>query len=172
MPPREGAGGFIATPTIGAYSGTQRDSKQEAQREPVLQALANAGRITDLELKPGSYSLTVFGTVAVEVLLLALRHGTPESIDTAIRDVERSRQAIGTYTPDFEYLDHTGERVVEDVKGWKISRDFPLRKRLMVACHNVEIQVIKQQTGIQQWARGAGASGRGTGSRLKGADRR
>lgn len=39
-----GSGGFKATPTVGPYSGKQRDSKQEAEREPVLQALANADR--------------------------------------------------------------------------------------------------------------------------------
>lgn len=175
----EGSGGFNATPTVGAYSGKSRDSKQEAQREPVLQALANAGRITGLELKPGSYELEVYSTPDVTRLIgrleeaLAIQGGSDVGLDArwlrrALDDLLRSRQKIGSYTPDFQYRDASGALVVEDVKGWKISRDFPLRKKLMVACHNVEVQVIKEQRGVQQYARGAGIKGRGTGSRLMG----
>lgn len=162
------AGGFNAEPTTGAYSGKQRDSKQEAYREPVLQALANAGRITDLVLTPSSYSLEVYGTAAVENLLTQIREVDWEAIKKAAQDVERSRQKIGGYTPDFQYRDHTGALVVEDVKGWKVSRDFPLRKKLMVACHNVDVQMIREQRGVQQYARGTGVKGKGVGARFKG----
>lgn len=161
-------GGYNAKPTVGAYSGKQRDSKQEADREPVLQAFANAGRITDLELKPGAYQLVVYGTREVEALIDALDGATRDEALAAARDLLGARHVIGSYTPDFQYLDHRGELVVEDVKGWKISRDFPLRKKLMVACHNIDVRVIKEQRGVQQWARGAGAKGKGTGSRLRG----
>jgi len=169
--PAKGNGGYNAEKVEGPYSGKIRDSKQEAGREPLLQALANVGRITDLEFKPAMYPLEVYSTQAVDVLLEELRSTAGELTSfaqEAIEAVERSRQRIGGYTPDFQYCDHTGELVVEDVKGWKISQDFPLRKKLMVACHNIEVQVIKEQRGVQQWARGAGAKGKATGSLLRG----
>jgi hypothetical protein len=171
LAPKEGANTFGAIAdekAVGAYSGKQRDSREEAKREPVLQALSNAGRITDLDLKPSSYALEVYGTGAVDQLLSAIRAVNWPEVKKAAAEVERSRQKIGGYTPDFQYRDHAGELVVEDVKGWKVSRDFPLRKKLMVACHNVEIQVIRNQRGVQQFARGTGVKGRGVGARLMG----
>lgn len=49
---------------------------------------------------------------------------------------------IGSYTDDFAYI-QDGKRVVEDVKGGPVSRDYPLRKKLMLALHGIEIQEIR-----------------------------
>lgn len=173
------AGGFNATPTMGRHSGKQRDSKAEADREGVLQAFANTGRITELVYGGPRFALEVFGTHAVENLVAYVDEmvkgmvGTEQalagdSLRCLVRDVERSRRLIGHYTPDATYVDHKGEKVVEDVKGWKVSRDFPLRAKLMEVCHNLPVQVIREQRGVQQYARGAGVRGKGTGSRLAG----
>lgn len=46
---------------------------------------------------------------------------------------------IGRYTADFAYTDRaTGAPVVEDVKG-AISRDYPLRKKLMLALYDIAV---------------------------------
>lgn len=49
---------------------------------------------------------------------------------------------ICSYSPDFRYRTRAGETVVEDVKG-AIPRDFPLRKKLMLAVHGIEVRVVK-----------------------------
>jgi len=49
---------------------------------------------------------------------------------------------IGTYTPDFVYR-HGVEWVTEDVKGGPVSRDVPLRLKLMEWCHGIKVQIVK-----------------------------
>lgn len=50
---------------------------------------------------------------------------------------------VGRYTGDFRYVDAaTGEVVVEDVKGFA-ARDWPLRKRLMLACHGIAVREVR-----------------------------
>lgn len=51
---------------------------------------------------------------------------------------------IGSYTGDFRY--RRGDvLIVEDVKG-ATSRDYPLRKKLMHACHGIEIVEIRSRS--------------------------
>lgn len=52
---------------------------------------------------------------------------------------------IGVYTADFAYTDRrTGEFVVEDVKGkGPMSRDYPLRVKLMLACHGIVVREVR-----------------------------
>ena len=46
---------------------------------------------------------------------------------------------IGRYTGDFKYYDYDkGEYVIEDCKGYP-SRDYVLRKKLMLALHGITI---------------------------------
>lgn len=48
---------------------------------------------------------------------------------------------IGKFTADHRWTDaETGRVVVEDVKGM-IARDFPLRKKLMLAIYGIDVQV-------------------------------
>jgi len=52
---------------------------------------------------------------------------------------------IGSYTSDFEYRDvKTQAWVVEDAKSEATckARDYPLRKKLMLACHGIAVQEI------------------------------
>lgn len=57
---------------------------------------------------------------------------------------------IAYYSPDFTYLDTNGVPIVEDVKGWKVSkktgkmlprvnREFGLKVRLMKACFGLDV---------------------------------
>jgi len=48
---------------------------------------------------------------------------------------------IGRYTADFEYM-QDGKLVVEDVKGVR-TRDFVLRKKLMLALHGIDVKEVK-----------------------------
>jgi hypothetical protein len=45
---------------------------------------------------------------------------------------------IGSYKPDFEYMDNEGDFHTEDVKGVR-TRDLSLRLKLMRACHGVTV---------------------------------
>ncbi len=86
------------------------DSKREADRWDALKLLERVGRIRKLE-RPKKYRLEVNGVL------------------------------IATYKPDFTYEEHDkGEWrfVVEDVKGYPNDR-WPMKKRLMLACHGITI---------------------------------
>ena len=51
-------------------------------------------------------------------------------------------ELICSYVADFVYIDLiSGQRVVEDVKG-KRTREYIIKKRLMKACHNIEVQEV------------------------------
>jgi len=68
--------------------------------------------------------------------ILGLQHHPPpyEFIVNNVR--------ICRYTPDFVYQDvKTKARVVEDVKSaiTRKARDYPIRKRLMLACHGITV---------------------------------
>ena len=50
-------------------------------------------------------------------------------------------QKICKYVADFTYRDAKGERVVEDAKGFK-TPIYRLKKKLVKACHGVEIKEV------------------------------
>lgn len=89
-------------------------SRAEAARAVELRAMEKAGSIRDLVFQP-RYALEVNGYL------------------------------IGHYTGDAAYVEAaTGRRVVEDVKpknGYR-TRDYRLRKNLMLACHGVAITEV------------------------------
>jgi len=144
------------------------DSRKEARREPALVAMENAGIIRGLRYQV-PYRLDVYGTQIVDELLAAidrLTQNTSSEIVGLAVSVRRSRQRIANYIADFVYADNSGDDVVEDVKG-RATAAYRLKKKLMVACHNVEI-VEPGDKGVEQKARGAGVHGAHTGSRFKG----
>ena len=151
-------------PTRSRHTGRMFQSKLEASREPALLALQNAGEIRDLGYQT-TFPLEVYGTQAVDALLQGI-----EECDACVAilaaDVRLSRQKICSYKADFDYYTNDGAYVVEDTKGY-ITPEYRIKKRLMIAAHNIEI-VEPNVSGIQQRARGCGIRGRGTGSRMKG----
>ena len=47
---------------------------------------------------------------------------------------------VGRYTADFTYQDKaSGRRIVEDFKGGPVSRDVPLRLKLMKALYGIDV---------------------------------
>lgn len=91
-------------------------SGHEARRFAMLQRAQSAGLIANLVHHPRTYDLIV------------------------------NSVKIGVYTPDSEYDDvATGRHVVEDAKSEATgqARDWPLRKKLMLACHGIEVQEFR-----------------------------
>ncbi len=93
------------------------DSKAEARRYSELKLMQYSGMIHSLECHP-SWPLIVNGV------------------------------KIGKYTADFRYkyysdidIDGDGRDVVEDVKGMR-TRDYILRKKLMLAIHGIEVKEV------------------------------
>jgi len=86
--------------------GIEFDSKKEAKRYQELKMLEKAGKIKDLQLQP----------------VFLLQEGFYYQ-GKAIRQI--------TYRADFEYVDEKGNRVVEDVKGFKTDV-YKLKKKLFL----------------------------------------
>lgn len=91
------------------------DSGREASRHTELLRLVAAGEVDHLVYHPPAYELIV-GSVR-----------------------------IGRYTPDFTYrIVATNKWIVEDSKSaaTRKARDYPLRKKLMLACHGIAIAEV------------------------------
>ena len=86
--------------------GIEFDSKKEGKRYQELKMLEKAGKIKDLQLQP----------------VFLLQEGFYYQ-GKAIRQI--------TYRADFEYVDEKGNRVVEDVKGFKTDV-YKLKKKLFL----------------------------------------
>lgn len=88
------------------------DSKREATLYHEFKLLQRAGKLTNLRLHP-KYVLTVNGV------------------------------EITTYKPDFDYVENGALHVV-DVKSEATARrrDFLLVRKLMRACHGIEVEVM------------------------------
>jgi hypothetical protein len=111
---KRGAGRFAGATKVEA-DGYVFDSKREHKRYEVLKLLVAAGEIEELEVHPEPYKLVVNGV------------------------------QIAKYIADFRYRDgDTGLIVVEDVKssGTAKARDYRIRKKLMLACHGIEIREV------------------------------
>jgi hypothetical protein len=75
-------------------------------------------------------------------LLILQKDGTVGPIECQPRfRLEVNGVHIADYVADFRYRDlQTGEVIVEDVKGYE-TPEFKLKKRLMLACHGVEVRL-------------------------------
>lgn len=170
---------YSNVPTRSKHTGRLFQSRKEANREPVLLALANVGEIVGLTYQQ-PFRLDVYGTPAVEALLEALGNWlvvteplTVQGVEVKrlARDVERSRQCVGKWIADYSYTTKAGELIVEDVKSVATKTPvYRLKKKLVSVSHGLDIQE-PGDGGVQQRARGAGISGRGTGARLMGGGR-
>ena len=92
------------------------DSRLEFRRYGELGYLKAAGEISNLRIHP-VYTFNVNG------------------------------MCVGTYKADFSYFDHrSNETVVEDCKSPVTKKGrYPLVKRLMKACHGIEIKEITRE---------------------------
>ena len=91
---------YRAIPT--RVDGVRFASKAEASRFVELKLLEKAGKIEELELQPRFPLRVILSTGTVWGALAA-----------------NQEPIIGTYVADFAYRNEYGERIVEDVKGFK-----------------------------------------------------
>ena len=95
------------------------DSKAEALRWQELRMLEHAGHIADL------------------------RRQVPYELIPQLRRKDGHRIPKTVYKADFVYTDlHTGEQVVEDVKGF-VTPEYRLKKKLMLWRYGIEITEVK-----------------------------
>jgi hypothetical protein len=107
--------------------GIRFDSMKEARRYLELALLQRAGTISKLDVHP-MYTITV-------VRLSTVTSGGPVTTDAL--------ETVGVYTPDFRYVDASGDLVVEDVKsGPTKTTAYRLRKKLVEAIHGITITEI------------------------------
>ena len=107
---------FGAKPTI--VDGIRFASKAEATRYMDLKLLEKAGHISGLKLQP-SFLLTA-------------------------ADEFGNTFDIGHYVADFEYLDETGARVVEDVKGGRATQTplFKWKREHFEAQYGIPVSLV------------------------------
>lgn len=94
------------------------DSRKEAREYGRLKLLESRGDITSLKCQV-KFDFPI--------------NGKP------MRFVDSNR--VMHYIADFEYFDMYGNRKVVDVKGFK-TRDYLIKKALMMACHGVLVEEI------------------------------
>lgn len=92
-------------------------SKREAARFVELKQLERAGHISDLVLQP-SFELI-----------------PPVELDG-------KKQRATKYIADFQYVDHLGNKVIEDVKGHK-TREYQIKRKLMKFLFGIEIKEFR-----------------------------
>ena len=119
--------------------GVKFDSIKEARRYQELLLLQRAGAITDLqrqvpfELIPAQYEETPTG----EVYQRGERKGQPKVKRVCVE------QSV-CYVADFMYQ-KDGERIVEDVKGYKKGTAyavFTVKRKLMLWVHGIKIKEV------------------------------
>jgi len=100
------------------------DSMAEARYFDKLMILANGGKVSQLKLQP------------CYVIAKAYR------IDTTKTKSGKSKVGELKYTPDFEYIDSNGDRVVVEVKGYA-DTSYNLRKKLFLSIAWKEYRIAK-----------------------------
>lgn len=148
-------------PKRNKITGRLHQSTAEANFASTVVTWRNAGLVSDIRgLDRGDpqerFRLEVYGTKEVEALLEVLEaSGSPE-LRTVVRDVRRSKVHICDYVADFTMTSQhhnvgpVGERLVYDVKGnygGDAGRRYQVKKRLMLACHGMEIQEVRHVRG-------------------------
>lgn len=94
------------------------DSKAEHRRWQYLAMLAKAREITDL------------------------RRQVPFELIPSLPRPSGGKERPTVYIADFVYVDASGKRVVEDVKG-AVTPEFRLKRKLMLWVHGIEVKEIR-----------------------------
>ena len=110
------------------------DSKREATRYKELKLLERCGAISDLRRQVTYELIPTQREKSTRVYTKGRKKGQPiegKVIEKAV-----------TYTADFTYIDSaTGTVVVEDAKGMR-TRDYILRRKMMLYIHGIKIQEV------------------------------
>jgi hypothetical protein len=161
---------YGAVPTRDA-SGAMRQSKLEADYGSLLHAAEQAGTITELESQV-KYSLDLYGTPAVDELLMAIEDSElwkqSRWVQGLVRAVRMSKAHVGSYVLDFRYRETaTGLMRYEDPKGAKRGaayRMFEYKQRLMRLAHGINVVAV-HNIGLSPIRESAPAVDQGHGTR-------
>lgn len=117
------------------YDGIEFDSKLEKNRYIFLREAEERGEIENLQCH-----------VTYEIIPKMTRQEVVH-LKTKDKIVERVVFSATKFTPDFVYT-RNGNVVAEDVKGSKlvVSRDFPLRRKLLYQTHGILCDIIFKAT--------------------------
>lgn len=115
--PRQKVSKYRAQPVV--VSGVRYASKSEEKRHRQLLLLQQSGEISDLNMQ-----------VSFELVPSVRFEGS-----------SRAKPAM-RYVADFVYLDKSGKRVIEDVKG-VLTPEFQLKRHLMLALLGLHIKIVK-----------------------------
>jgi len=78
------------------------------------------------------------------------KKGTIQNLESKVKyEFSHDGVKIGTFSPDFRYKigPHT---VIEDFKGgFEVSRDFPLRVKMLKAFYGLDVVIVKSVTEIK-----------------------
>ena len=114
--------------------GILHDSRKEALRWTQLLLLQRAGEITDLKRQVEFLLIPDQREPSTEVYQKGEKKGMPKEGKLLERKV--------VYVADFVYYDHrTNEKVVEDTKGVK-TKDYIIKRKLMLYIHHIKIKEI------------------------------
>lgn len=117
------------------YGSLTFDSKKEMQRYLVLKKAQEDGLISELTLQP-KWEVLPAKKEMVRI---------EKQLKTKVKVIEKERTLMLPihYTADFSYI-KDGELIVEDVKSTPrlLSRDVPLRLKLMKYFHNIDVRLI------------------------------
>lgn len=112
--------------------GILHDSRKEAQRWRDLLLLERAGEISGLR-RQVKYVLIPKQTESFE------RYS--ERTGRRLKDGERTIESECSYIADFVYVDSaTGKTVVEDSKGGVRTKEYRIKKKLMLFVHGIKIR--------------------------------
>jgi len=113
------------------HDGIKFDSTIEGERYLYLRTLLLAGEIKNLETHK-----------TFEILPKQTRIET-KHLKTKDKQIERVVFQNVEFTPDFVY-EKDGRLIAEDVKGslFVVSKDFPLRRKLLYYFHNIYVNVV------------------------------
>lgn len=106
-------------------NGIKFDSKKEAKRYEELLSMQEKGMISDLQLQ-------------VKYTLIPSQYG---EINGKNKCLERSCD----YIADFVYCNENGEKIVEDVKGFRMGGAysvFTIKRKLMLWVHHIRIKEV------------------------------
>lgn len=118
---------------VSTIDGEVFDSQREATRYQELKLLERAGAIKDLKRQ-----------VSYELIPTQREPNTLNKIDSKRGRVIQGKviEKAVSYIADFVYTDSaTGEVVVEDTKGFR-TKDYILKRKLMLYMHNIRIKEI------------------------------
>lgn len=114
------------------------DSKAEARRGAELELLQAAGEITKLKRQVKFVLIPAQYEQSTELYKRGVRKGQPKPGKLIEREV--------TYIADFVYINANGERVVEDVKGYKDGEAyklFTIKRKLMLYINGIRVAEIR-----------------------------